>query len=252
MATALVASVASVLINTQVRAQNPTATAPPQVTSLLTQIDTAANSRNAQEVMALFADNFTHSDGLTRQTLQESITNLWQRYPNLTYRTEVKAWKAVPQGIQADTVTYITGTKKEGDREFTLNSTLEARQLIENQKIVRQDILNERSQITSGTNPPELKINLPEQVRAGQEFAFDAIVQEPLGDDLLVGAALEEPIKPGGYLNVTEVDLEALPSGGIFKVGKAPNNAENHWLSAVIVRHDGMTMVTQRLKVLPR
>lgn len=252
MMAGLAASVASIFISTHVRAQNPSTAAPTQVTTLLTQMDTAANNRNAQEVAALFADNFTHSDGLTRQTLKEALANLWKRYPNLNYRTELKSWKPSGRGIQAETVTYITGTQKEGDREFKLNSTLEARQLIENQKIVRQDVLNERSQITSGTNPPELKINLPEQVRAGQEFTFDAIVQEPLGEDLLVGTALEEPIKPEGYLNVTTANLEALPSGGIFKVGKAPQNADSHWLSAVVVRHDGITMVTQRLKVVSR
>lgn len=252
MTIGLAASVASVLISTHVQAQKPATAAPAQVTNLLSQIDTAANNRNAQDVAALFADNFTHSDGLTRQTLKDALTNLWKRYPNLKYRTELKSWKPVGRGIQAETVTYITGTQQEGDREFKLNSTLEARQVIENQKIVRQDIINERSQVTSGTNPPDLKINLPEQVRAGQEFTFDAIVQEPLGDDLLVGAALEEPIKPEGYLNVTTANLEALPSGGIFKVGKAPQNSENHWLSAVVVRHDGITMVTQRLKIVGR
>lgn len=251
MAVSLATSVASVLIGTHVWAQKP-AVPPAQVTNLLTQMDAAANNRNAQDVVALFADHFTNSDGLTRQTLKEALTNLWKRYPNLTYHTELKSWKPDGRGIQAETVTHITGIQKEGDREFKLNSTLESRQVIENQKIVRQDILNERSQITSGTNPPELKINLPEQVRAGQEFTFDAIVQEPLGDDLLVGTALEEPIKPEGYLDATTVNLEALPSGGIFKVGKAPQNSANQWLSAVVVRHDGITMVTQRLKVIGR
>lgn len=249
-AIALAATVASVFVSTHGRAQNPTSAAPAQVTNLLTQMDTAANNRNAQEVVGLFADNFTHSDGLTRQTLKESLTSLWKRYPDLKYRTELKSWKPDAKGIQTETITYITGTQKEGDREFKLNSTLEARQVIENQKIVRQDILKERSQVTSGTNPPDLKINLPEQVRAGQEFTFDAIVQEPLGDDLVVGAALEEPIKPEGYLNVTTANLEALPSGGIFKVGKAPQNSANQWLSAIVVRHDGITMVTQRVKII--
>lgn len=249
-AIALAAAVASVFVSTHGRAQNPTSAAPAQVTNLLTQMDTAANNRNVQEVVGLLADNFTQSDGLTRQTLKESLTSLWKRYPDLKYRTELKSWKPNARGIQADTITYITGTQKEGDREFKLNSTLESRQVIENQKIVRQDILNERSQVTSGTNPPDLKINLPEQVRAGQEFTFDAIVQEPLGDDLVVGAALEEPIKPEGYLNVTTANLEALPSGGIFKVGKAPQNSANQWLSAIVVRHDGITMVTQRVKII--
>lgn len=236
---------------TPISAQSPTA-APDQLKALLSGLDAAANQQNAQLVVDFFSPNFTHSDGLNRQTLQESMSAMWKRFPNLNYRTELKSWKRDGNGFVAETVTYITGVKKEGDREFKLNSQMEARQRIENQKIVNQEILNERSQITSGVNPPTLKINLPEQVRSGQEFTFDAIVQEPLGDDLLMGAALEEPVKPEGLLNVTTANLEPLNSGGIFKVGKAPTNAVPHWLSAVIVRHDGITMVTQRVRVQGR
>ncbi len=234
------------------QAQSPAATAPAQLKTLLSEIDAAANRRNAQSVVEFYSPTFTHSDGLNRQTLQESLSALWKRYPNLNYRTELKSWKREGNVIVAQTVTYITGTKKEGDREFKLNSQLESRQRIENQKIVSQEILTERSQLTSGTKPPTLKISLPEQVRSGQEFSFDAIVQEPLGEDLLMGAALEETIKPDGFLKVTTVNLEPLNSGGIFKVGRAPNNTEQHWLSAVVVRHDGITMVTQRLRIQGR
>lgn len=234
--------------------QAQTASAPPpdQLKTLLTNLDAAANSRNAQTVLDLHSSNFSHSDGLNRQTYQESLTALWQRYPKLSYRTELKSWKQEGSAIVAETVTYITGTKQEGDREYKLESQLAARQRVENQKVVRQEVLGERTQLTSGSNPPTLKISLPEQVQGGQEFSFDAVVQEPLGDDLLIGAALEESIKPEGFLNVTTANLEPLNSGGIFKVGRAPMNTEQHWLSAVVVRHDGITMVTQRLKIQGR
>jgi hypothetical protein len=233
-----------------VQAQNLAKTAPTELTTLLNQMDVAANSHNPVNVAEFYSPNFTHSDGLGYKTLQNALTALWKRYPNLNYRTELKTWKQDGTGMLLETVTYITGSQREGNHEYKLNSTLGMRHRVENQKIVRQEILNERSQLTAGSNPPTLKINLPEEVRAGQEFSFDAIVQEPLGDDLLVGTALEESVKPEGYLNVTTANLEALPSGGIFKVGKAPINSENHWLSAVVVRHDGITMITQRLRIV--
>jgi hypothetical protein len=231
--------------------KNPASTAPSQLTTLLTQLDAAANARNLNATLDFYGSTFSNNDGLNRQSLQQSLSSLWKRYPTLSYQTELKSWKNEGNGIVADTLTRITGTFKEGDRDYTLDSTLESRQRIENQKVVRQEILNERSQITSGSNPPTLKVNLPNQIKRGQNFSFDAIVQEPLGNDLLLGAALEETIKPEGYLNATAVNLEPLNSGGIFKVGKAPNNSEQHWLSAVIVRHDGITMVTHRLRITP-
>ena len=245
-------SLLALLTTTPVQAQGSTKPAPAELTNLINQLDSASNSHNPVTVARFYSPNFTHSDGLGHQTLQNALTALWKRYPSLNYRTELKTWKPDGSGFLAETVTYITGTQREGNHEYKLNSTLEVRHRVENQKIVRQEVLSERSQLTAGANPPTLKINLPQEVRAGQEFVFDAIVQEPLGDDLLVGTALEESVKPEGYLNVTTANLEALPSGGIFKVGKAPMNSENHWLSAVVVRHDGITMVTQRLRIVGR
>ncbi|PZV15226.1 MAG: hypothetical protein DCF22_07505 [Leptolyngbya sp.] len=246
----LAVSLLSIVLPLTAQAQNPASSAPAQLTTLLTQMDAATNARNLNTVLDLHGSNFSSTDGLNRQNLQQSLSSVWKRYPKLSYQTELKSWKNEGNGIVADTVTRITGTFREGDREYNLDSTLESRQRIENQKVVRQEITNERSQITSGSNPPTLKINLPNQVKRGQEFSFDAIVQEPLGDDLLLGSALEETIKPDGYLNATTINLEPLNSGGIFKVGKAPANSEQHWLSAVVVRHDGITMVTQRLRIV--
>jgi hypothetical protein len=133
-----------------------------------------------------------------------------------------------------------------------LESTLRSRQRFEGQKIVQQDILAERTQLTSGANPPDVEVTLPEQVRIGQQFNFDVIVKEPLGDGFLLGTALEEQIKPELYTKPVDFELELLPAGGIFKVGKAPLRAENRWISAVLIRGDGMTLITQRLQVVDR
>ena len=44
------------------------ATAPPQLKTLLSRVDAAANRRNVQGVLSFFSPNFRHADGLTRQT----------------------------------------------------------------------------------------------------------------------------------------------------------------------------------------
>lgn len=245
------ASITGSLVPISVRAESP-ATAPAPLKTALTQLDAAANQHNVKNVLQFYSPNFTHSDGLTLQTLETALTQLWKRYPNATYRTELKSWRSVGNAIVAETVTYITGTQKAGDQEFKLKATLESRQRFENQKIVKQEILNERSQLTAGSNPPTVKLTLPKQVTVGQDYSVDAIVEEPLGKDLLLGAALEESVKPDGYVNPTTANLDLLAAGGIFKVGQAPKTPENRWISAVVVRHNGMTMVTERLQVLDR
>jgi len=57
-------------------------------------------------------------------------------------------------------------------------------------------------------------VKLPQQVKTGQQYNFDAIVQEPC-DDYLLGAAIEEPIQANKYFTTTPVDLE-LAAGGLF------------------------------------
>lgn len=238
-----------VLITTNVRAESPDK-APSQLKNTLAQIDAAANSKNLQSVMQFYSPNFSHSDGLTRPSVEKALSELWKRYPKLTYRTELQSWEPQANGFVAETVTRIAGSQLVDGKDTKLESSVRSRQRFEGTKLVRQDILTERTQLTSGAKPPSVEIKLPQQVRSGQEYSFDAIVKEPVGDDLLLGSALEEPVQSDRYLKPSNFDLELLSSGGIFKMGKAPAKQGNYWISAVLLRSDGMTMITQRLQVL--
>lgn len=235
--------------NPQLQAQAP-ATAPAELTKLLSEIDAAANRRDVKAVMAFYGQNFTHSDGLNSQNMEKALTQLWQRYPSLNYRTEIKSWKAEGSAIVAETVTTIAGTHTKDGRDLNLKATIRSQQRLENQKIVKQEILAEQTQLSYGKNPPTIQVNLPEQVKVGEEYNFDAIVREPIGDDILIGTVVEEPVTEKTFFSPSEVELELLTSGGIFKVGKAPATPNNRWVSAVLMRQGGITTVTVRLRVV--
>ncbi|MEH2075034.1 MAG: nuclear transport factor 2 family protein [Nostoc sp.] len=224
--------------------------APADLKNLLTQVDAAASRGDVKGVLQFYSPSFTHGDGLNFQTLEKSLTSLWQRYPKLQYTTKLLSSKSEGNGIIAETETKITGLPSSNGNKLALNATIKSRQRIEGGKIVRQDVLTERTLLTSGSKPPQIDIKLPEQVRVGQKYNFDAIVQEPLGDDFLLGTALEESIQPDKFLNPTPVDLELLTSGGLFKTAQAPSTPGSQWVSAVILRGNGMTMVIQRLQVV--
>ncbi|GAB1542346.1 hypothetical protein NUACC21_50200 [Scytonema sp. NUACC21] len=226
--------------------------APAELKNLLAQVDTAANRADVKGVIQLYSPNFTHGDGLTRQNMEKALTGLWQRYPKLKYTTQLQSWKPEGNGIVAETVTNITGSPSPTSGNLALKATIKSRQRIVGGKIVRQDILSERTLLTSGAKPPQIDLKLPEQVKVNQQYNLDAVVQEPLGDDYLLGAALEEPIKPDKYLTPTTVDLELLSSGGIFKIGRAPSVPGSQWISAVVMRGEGTTMITQRLQVVKK
>ena len=224
--------------------------APATLTKLLTEIDAAANRRDVKAVMAFYSPSFTHSDGLNSQSMEKALTQLWDRYPSLNYRTEIKSWTTEGSAIVAETVTTIAGTQKKDGRELKLKATIRSQQRFEGEKIVKQEILAEQTQLSSGENPPTVQVNLPEQVKVGEEYHFDAIVREPIGDDILIGTVLEEPITEKTFFNPSEVELELLNAGGIFKVGKAPATPENRWVSAVLMRQGGIAMVSVRLRVV--
>ncbi|MEH1931957.1 nuclear transport factor 2 family protein [Nostoc sp.] len=226
--------------------------APAELKNLLTQVDAAASRGDVKGVLQFYSPNFTHGDGLTRQTMEKSLISLWQRYPKLQYSTKLLSSKPEGNGIIAETETKITGLPSGSANNLTLDATIKSRQRIAGGKIVHQDILSERTLLTSGSKPPQIDLRLPQQVKVGQKYNFDAIVKEPLGDDFLLGSALEESIQPDKFINPTSVDLELLTSGGLFKVGQAPSIPGSQWISAVILRGNGMTMITQRLQVVKK
>ena len=231
----------------EAQAESPE-TAPSQLKEAIVQIDGAANSRDLDDLMKFYSRDFRSTDGLTLASMKPALSNLWENYSQLNYRTELQSWENEGDGIVAETITYITGSQQGNGREIKLESTVRSRQRFEDQKIVEQKVLSESTRLTSGENPPSVQVNLPEQVVTGRQYNFDVIVTEPLGDDILLGAAWEEAIQTSRYVESSELELEVLPAGGLFKVGKAPFREGGRWLSAVLIRKDGMTIVTERLQ----
>lgn len=226
--------------------QNP----PAELTNLLTQLDTAANQGDIKSVVQFYSPNFTQDDGLNRQMMEQALVSLWKQYPHLKYSTQLESWQPQGNAIIADTLTTITGTPSASNNNMAMTSTIKTRSRIVGGKILHQDIISERNQITSGATPPQIDFRLPQQVKVNQTFNLDAIVQQPLNEDFLLGTAIEEPVQPNKYLKPTQVNLDLLSSGGIFKVGRAPSTPGSEWLSAVVLRQGGMTIITQRMQVV--
>jgi hypothetical protein len=231
-------------------AQSPES-APPELKTLLTQMETAASQKDIKKVMEFYSPNFKNSDGLNYGNLQKALSRFWKNYQQVQYKTELQSWERTGNETIAQTLTTVTGTSEQQGRKLQLQSTIESRQFFQEGKLVRQEILSEKTQITSGNKPPQVEVVLPQTVKVGEDFEFDAIVQEPLGGELLAGAALDEKIEGDRYLKPSTLELELLQAGGLFKKAKAPSQPGTRWLSAILVRSDGMTMVTQRIKVEP-
>jgi hypothetical protein len=223
---------------------------PTAILTLLQEMDAASSRKDLKAVLKFYSPAFTHSDGLDYTTLQPAATAFWQSTKTLQYATKVDAWQAQGANYTLETTTTIQGVQTAAERDMNLTATIKSKTTVVDQKIVSQDILSEQTRLSVGEKPPAVQVNLPQQVNVAQTFNFDAVVTTPVGEDLLLGAAVEEPIAPAQYLKRADVPLEPLAAGGLFKVGQAPSQPTREWISAVLIQEGGMTIVSQRLNVV--
>ncbi|HHP7232050.1 MAG TPA: nuclear transport factor 2 family protein [Xenococcaceae cyanobacterium] len=232
---------------TGIKAETPE-TIPQELETAIREIETAANQRDLAELMEYYSPEFTNNDGLTKESLGAALKQIWDNYPRLKYITTIESWEQAGDELVVKTQTQIRGTQPTKGRVINLDSVVDSQQYFRDGKLVRQEILSEQTQITSGANPPQVEIVAPETVKVGEEYNFEVIVTEPIGNEVLLGAATEEVISGDRYLNPTTLELEQLSAGGIFKTAQASLLPEDKWLSAILVRGDGITMITQRVR----
>lgn len=227
----------------------PPETAPPALVTAIAEIEAAANAQDIDRVMALHGSRFQNSDGFSRTQYQETLSQLWAQYTTLTYDIDLIAWEAMGDAVVAETITTVQGQQERAGRILTLIAEVRSRQRYEDGLIVFQEILTEESRLKSGITPPTVDIRLPESVALGESFAFDAIVLEPLGDRLLLGHALNEGVTSTDFLAPRPIALQDLTTGGLFKIGTAPEQTDQRWISSVLIREDGLVIDTRRLRV---
>ena len=224
-------------------------TAPQSLVTLLNSIETAINNHELDTTLGFYSDTFQHSDGLTRDAYGEFLGELWADYPRMEYDIKLLSWEQDGDRLIAETETKSRGIRKLEGRWSHLHSTVRSKQYFENGQLVKQEILSEASDLTSGDNPPAVSVLIPETVQPKEDFGFDVIVNDPLGDEILLGGATEEIIGEGTYSNPEDFELDILPAGGIFKRVEAPEEPGDVWYSAIIVRSDGITLISRRVKV---
>ncbi len=248
---------------------------------LVSALDTALNTKNLSAVSDLLTADYNHEDGYTRQTLPQALQRLWKQYPNLIYKTEILRSQMNAGSETIETLTTISGRRSNpAGQIWKISGTIRSQQTVQANRIRSQAILSEQTRISIGEKPPTVIVNLPDTVPVGKAFKYEAIVQEPMEDDLFMGTVFDNPVsslsltpkqlqlkipslaelltgrtpprKPQTPKNDDAiVKLSRLRSGGFFKLGMASAVPETRWISAVLARHDGgITIATQRLRTV--
>ncbi len=248
---------------------------------LVSALDTALNSKNISAISDLLTSDYTHEDGYTRQTLPQALQSLWKQYPNLIYKTEILRSEMNAGNETIETLTTINGRRSNpAGQVWKITGMIRSQQTVQANRIRSQAILSEQTRISIGEKPPTVIVNLPDTVTVGKAFKYEAIVQEPIEDDLFMGTVFDNPVSPmlsnqfqlqipsiaelitgrvqnrksqkSDLVNPNSiVKLSRLRSGGFFKVGTAATTPETRWISAVLARHDGgITIATHRLRTI--
>ena len=233
-----------------VNAENPS-DIPVELQKVIRQVDDAANLRDLERIKSFYSSQYRTTDGLTLKKLTEGVNKFWTDYPNLKYRTEILSWERKGKNLFVKILTTVTGNRISNGREIKLESTVKSYQSFQGNQIIKQEILSETTKLTSGERPPKVIVNLPLTVKVGEAFDFDVILSEPLEDNLLAGMAISEEINIDNYLNPPKIPLKLLKSGGLFKRIPAQDKPQDQWLSSILVRNDGITMITKRVKIIP-
>ncbi|MCA6542042.1 MAG: hypothetical protein IM576_01870, partial [Pseudanabaena sp. M074S1SP2A07QC] len=183
--------------------------APAELENVIFALDKAASKQDIETVMKYYAPTFNHSDGLNRDRYKQLLSQLWQRYKSISYRTEISKWEKQGDLITAETVTMIQGMRGAENDNFKLDARLISTQTYKSTngqlQVVSQQVLAENSSLSTGDAPPPVKLKIPELIGVGRQYVLDAIVTEPLGTSLLLGAAIEEPVEAKNYLNENKI-----------------------------------------------
>lgn len=224
---------------------------PLEVNQAIEGIETAANQQNLTQLLQFYSPEFSNTDGLRTETLATALERLWSNYPDLKYEIIVESWSQEGDEIVAETTTNISGRGTTQGQTQEIKSTIRSRQYFQGNQLVRQEIISETTDVISN-NPPEVNVIVSSQVQTHEQFNFDLIVQDPLENGILLGAAIEEATRSDGYLQPSNFELAPLPSGGIFKLVTAPALPGAYWLSGIIIDGNGRHIVTRRVTVEAR
>jgi hypothetical protein len=60
---------------------------------------------------------------------------------------------------------------------------------------------------------------------------------------------VDEGVTAADFFEPRPVVFDVLSAGGLYKLGTAPENPDQRWISAVIIREDGLVIETRRVPV---
>ncbi len=143
----------------------------------------------------------------------------------------------------------LTGTKFINGKKFILDSNFNFLFHFNNGKIKDSSITNHLTTIRNDKNSIDLNISIPNKVLTGSNYNLDIILNEPLDEIMIAGGIKEYQIDT--FFD-QKVILEPLPTGGIFKVTRAPLNPGTQIWTGLIAHPRGIISFTKSVDIVDK
>ena len=202
-------------------------------------LENALNNRNLKVIKTIFEEDESYK-------IQEKFNAIIKDFPNSKWQI-----KTLNGGNSKEKIFNIkvNGNKIVNGEIYFLESNFKYLFSIQNDKINNGNIKNLLTTIRNDQNKIDIIFRIPEKVLTGTKYDIDIILNEPLGDVIIAGGLISHQNE--SYIK-QEVNIEPLPSGGIFKTTRAPSTSTKQIWSGIVAHPKGMISFTKSVEIVEK
>ena len=204
---------------------------------ILVNLESNLNRRNIDFIKKLFEDN-------EREKITRKYNQLLYEFPN----TKWKIKNISPKNTKDKIVKVnLTGSKFMNDKRYVLESNFNFIFSLKNGKFIDPQIKNLLTTIRNDNQELDLDIMIPDKVLTGSNYDIDIVINNPLNGSIIAGTIHEYQ---ESNLIRKDINLIPLPSGGLFKVTRAPSKPGTQIWTGLIAHPEGLISFTKSVDIL--
>lgn len=243
-----------------------------EIKDVFVKQDKYTNAHDIDKLTELYSNNFTNTDGFEKDIYFKLIEDTWETYPEIVYDTVIRdiqiddGYATVQTFETAVAVTHeqLENVDAYGELRSYANSIYHLKKFGEKWLIVKEDILNEKSQLKYGdARFIKMDLTAPQLVNAGEEYTATLDIELNDGENAIASIDNQQIIHPldkqkEAFRNVTgENELERIFKGNTkntneyatASIGIAKTEPYNETHSRVYV--SGIAFLMTRVNVIP-
>ncbi len=202
-------------------------------------IENALNSRN----LKFIKQSFTNEDNLK---ITKKFSKILKEFPDSKWK--IKKLKSNNPSKEIYQIKVI-GKKLVQGEIYMLESKFNYLFSAVNGKINQGTIKKLFTIIRSDDKKIDISFSIPDKVLTGTKYDIDIILNEPLEEVIIAGGIKAHQVE--SFLE-PEIDLEALVSGGIYKMTRAPSKPGIQIWSGIIAHPKGIITFTKSIDIVEK